>query len=87
MKKCADAKKLKKSDFLTKICSVCGKPMPWRKRWEKVRAQVKYCSERCRRSKNQKLRSCLKTLEAERNGTPMTRIKRIFTDIHLFDRT
>ncbi|WP_240001872.1 DUF2256 domain-containing protein [Parvibium lacunae] len=27
----------------------CGRPMTWRKKWEKVWDEVKYCSERCRR--------------------------------------
>ncbi|WP_091150033.1 DUF2256 domain-containing protein [Mucilaginibacter pineti] len=34
-----------------KICPVCQKPFSWRKKWEKCWVDVKYCSERCRRSK------------------------------------
>jgi len=45
-------KKYTKSNLPEKICATCGKQMHWRKRWEKVWTQVKYCSERCRRNKN-----------------------------------
>ena len=39
-----------KKDF--KICVVCQRPFNWRKKWEKVWNDVKYCSEKCRRSKS-----------------------------------
>ncbi|WP_145298553.1 DUF2256 domain-containing protein [Planctopirus ephydatiae] len=35
----------------TKICEVCRREFAWRKKWENVWNDVKYCSERCRRSK------------------------------------
>ena len=35
-----------------KICKVCKKPFSWRKKWERVWEEVKYCGERCRRNKN-----------------------------------
>ena len=35
-----------------KICKTCRKPFTWRKKWTKDWANVLYCSERCRRSKN-----------------------------------
>ncbi len=38
----------KKSDLLQKICLHCGRPFAWRKKWEKVWDEVRYCSERCR---------------------------------------
>ncbi|WP_426034487.1 DUF2256 domain-containing protein [Cypionkella sp. TWP1-2-1b2] len=41
----------KKSDLPVKICAACGRPMVWRKAWEKVWDQVKYCSDRCRNTK------------------------------------
>jgi hypothetical protein len=41
-------KQIKKSDLPQKDCVTCGKPFTWRKKWEKVWAEVKYCSERCR---------------------------------------
>jgi len=40
-----------KSALPSKLCAVCGLPMSWRKRWEKNWAQVKYCSDACRRKK------------------------------------
>ncbi|MGQ0843327.1 MAG: DUF2256 domain-containing protein [Sporichthyaceae bacterium] len=33
-----------------KICERCGRPFSWRKKWERVWDEVKYCSERCRRA-------------------------------------
>ncbi|TAG05872.1 MAG: DUF2256 domain-containing protein [Cytophagia bacterium] len=42
----------KKSDFPTKTCIVCGLDFIWRKKWEKVWEEVKYCSDRCRKNKN-----------------------------------
>ncbi|MBN8520667.1 MAG: DUF2256 domain-containing protein [Alphaproteobacteria bacterium] len=41
----------KKPHLPQKICVTCAKPFAWRKKWEKVWAEVKYCSERCRRGK------------------------------------
>ncbi len=41
-------KQVKKGDLPQKICIVCGRPFAWRKKWEKVWAEVKYCSDRCR---------------------------------------
>ncbi|MCB1589209.1 MAG: DUF2256 domain-containing protein [Xanthomonadales bacterium] len=32
-----------------KTCIVGGRPMQWRKRWAKVWAQVRYCSDACRK--------------------------------------
>lgn len=48
----------KKSDLAQKICLVCQKPFSWRKKWEKVWQEVKYCSQKCRNaSKRSKLPS------------------------------
>jgi len=44
---------LKKQHLPLKYCSVCEKPFNWRKKWGKNWDQVKYCSERCRRNKQQ----------------------------------
>nr|WP_081681427.1 DUF2256 domain-containing protein [Flectobacillus major] len=41
----------KKADLPAKICQTCGKPFVWRKKWEKVWDEVKYCSDRCRNTK------------------------------------
>lgn len=35
----------------SKICSVCNKNFNWRKKWEKNWDNVRYCSEKCKRSK------------------------------------
>ncbi len=40
-----------KSTLPTKICIVCDKPFAWRKKWARDWEQVKFCSERCRRTK------------------------------------
>lgn len=45
------AKMKRKGDLPVKTCVTCGRPMVWRKAWEKVWDEVKYCSERCRRQK------------------------------------
>ncbi|MDV6034253.1 MAG: DUF2256 domain-containing protein [Phycisphaera sp. RhM] len=45
----------KLSKLPEKICVVCGRPFTWRKKWEKVWNDVKYCSERCRKSRDAKL--------------------------------
>ncbi|MSR49430.1 MAG: hypothetical protein CK551_08455 [Planctomycetaceae bacterium] len=34
-----------------KICSSCNRPFSWRKKWEKVWNDVKYCSERCKKNR------------------------------------
>jgi hypothetical protein len=44
------AKMIKKGDLPAKICARCGMPFVWRKKWARDWDQVKYCSERCRRS-------------------------------------
>ncbi|HKK97392.1 MAG TPA: DUF2256 domain-containing protein [Marivita sp.] len=49
------AKHRKKSDLPTKTCATCGLPFTWRKKWEKVWDEVKYCSDRCRREKKIKV--------------------------------
>ncbi|MBU2061522.1 MAG: DUF2256 domain-containing protein [Bacteroidetes bacterium] len=44
-------KKIKKQDLPSKICVVCERPFTWRKKWEKVWEDVKYCSDKCRMNK------------------------------------
>jgi hypothetical protein len=41
---------IKKQHLPSKLCPVCQRPFTWRKKWERDWAQVKYCSERCKRS-------------------------------------
>ncbi|UTI65359.1 DUF2256 domain-containing protein [Paraconexibacter antarcticus] len=40
----------RKGDLPSKPCVVCGRPMVWRRKWARDWAQVRYCSERCRRA-------------------------------------
>jgi hypothetical protein len=44
-------KGVKKSNLPSKICATCGIIFVWRKKWEKVWNEVKYCSDKCRREK------------------------------------
>ncbi|MEJ6565589.1 MAG: DUF2256 domain-containing protein [Burkholderiales bacterium] len=39
-----------KSNLPSKVCVTCRKSFSWRKKWARDWEQVKYCSERCRRS-------------------------------------
>jgi hypothetical protein len=41
-------KTVKKSDLPKKVCVTCDRPFAWRKKWEKVWDEVKYCSDRCK---------------------------------------
>ncbi|MDA9670910.1 DUF2256 domain-containing protein [Paracoccaceae bacterium] len=46
----------KKSDLPQKVCLECGFTFIWRKKWERSWSDIKFCSERCKRSfKNKKL--------------------------------
>ena len=49
-------KKLKgfKENLPTKICEVCKRPFQYRKKWKTNWEQVKYCSEKCKKLKNDK---------------------------------
>jgi hypothetical protein len=44
-------KGVKKQNLPNKVCVVCQKPFTWRKKWEKVWDEVKYCSDKCRNKK------------------------------------
>jgi hypothetical protein len=48
------AKMLRKADLPQKICEHCARPFAWRKKWEKIWAEVKYCSDRCRAERKAK---------------------------------
>jgi hypothetical protein len=37
-----------KAQLPSKPCTVCGRPMSWRKAWAKNWDEVKYCSDACR---------------------------------------
>ncbi|MEY8019639.1 DUF2256 domain-containing protein [Muriicola sp. SD30] len=45
----------KKLSLPEKVCVRCGRPFSWRKKWKRDWAEVRYCSERCRRN-NRKLK-------------------------------
>ena len=45
-------KNIKKQHLPEKICIVCQRPFTWRKKWEKVWGEVKFCSDKCRINKN-----------------------------------
>ncbi|WP_439530409.1 DUF2256 domain-containing protein [Pannonibacter sp.] len=51
----------KKSDLLQKTCVTCGRPFTWRKKWEKVWQDVRYCSDRCRNERGDKERKQART--------------------------
>ncbi len=40
-----------KAGLPSKPCVACGRPMSWRKAWAKNWAEVRYCSEACRKNK------------------------------------
>lgn len=40
-----------KNHLPEKICIVCNRPFKWRKKWEKVWNNVKYCSHKCQKNK------------------------------------
>lgn len=43
---------VKKQQLPEKICATCGRPFKWRKKWERVWDEVKFCSDRCRMKKS-----------------------------------
>ena len=46
------ARRVAKADLPTKICASCGLPFTWRKKWAASWSDVKFCSERCRRTRS-----------------------------------
>lgn len=38
-----------KAHLPVKPCSVCGRPMGWRRAWAQTWEQVRHCSDACRR--------------------------------------
>jgi hypothetical protein len=47
-------KRVKKAHLPTKVCAICDRPFTWRKKWERVWDEVKFCSDRCRMTKRSK---------------------------------
>ena len=45
-----------KSDLPEKLCAACGRPVRWRKKWERDWDAVRYCSEACRTGRRDRRR-------------------------------
>ena len=43
--------KLRKGNLPTKVCTVCGRPFEYRKKWRACWDEVKYCGEKCQRNR------------------------------------
>ena len=43
-----------KASLPSKPCAACGRPMSWRRSWAKNWAEVKFCSQACRRAGGQR---------------------------------
>lgn len=41
----------RKVDLPTRTCASCGRPFAWRRKWKRVWEEVRYCSDRCRRTR------------------------------------
>ncbi len=44
-------KGIKKAHLPSKLCVRRGRPFIWRKKWEEVWQEVRYCSDSCRKKK------------------------------------
>jgi len=44
-------KNIRKEFLPQKVCIVCNRTFNWRKKWEKVWDDVKYCSDKCKTNK------------------------------------
>jgi hypothetical protein len=38
----------RKPNLPQKLCAACKRPFAWRKKWERVWEEVRYCSDACR---------------------------------------
>jgi hypothetical protein len=47
-RKGAAGKTVSKHNLPVKTCAACGRPFTWRKKWERVWDEVRFCSDRCR---------------------------------------
>lgn len=41
----------RKAELPTKPCAACGRPFAWRRKWARDWETVRFCSERCRRTR------------------------------------
>jgi hypothetical protein len=48
-------KGVKKQHLPQKNCETCHRPFIWRKKWEKIWEEIKYCSERCRKERKNEI--------------------------------
>ncbi len=42
------ARMRRKADLPTKLCSACGRPFAWRKKWARDWESIRTCSDACR---------------------------------------
>ena len=47
---------VRKENLPRKTCAACGRPFAWRRKWARDWENVRYCSEACRRGRNQERR-------------------------------
>jgi hypothetical protein len=61
------------SERETRTCARCGRDFAWRRKWKSSWATVRYCSERCRRTRPGRtdlaLEDAIRSLLAARHGT------------------
>jgi hypothetical protein len=46
----------RKADLPQKACAACGRPFAWRKKWERVWDEVRFCSDACRSGRREAAR-------------------------------
>ncbi|MFN3953775.1 MAG: DUF2256 domain-containing protein [Pararhodobacter sp.] len=46
------ARMRRKGDLPQRVCTVCGRPFAWRRKWAKVWDSVRYCSQACRKRRH-----------------------------------
>lgn len=66
----------KKHDLPQKTCAQCGLPFAWRKKWEAVWDEVKYCSDRCRNERKRSAPQAATTPGTPAAVTPLSKPRR-----------
>ncbi|WP_425456641.1 DUF2256 domain-containing protein [Arenibacterium halophilum] len=41
----------RKGDLPHKDCAACGRPFAWRRKWARCWDEIRFCSDRCRRTR------------------------------------
>jgi hypothetical protein len=59
---------VKKQHLPEKICAACGRLFAWRKKWERDWANVKFCSDACRRGKGPRSKAGSRVRQASRTN-------------------